>query len=156
MLSSSTESPLPGAPPLPLLRLLLRHWTGLQDGPRLPQPSAFDILQVPKLFGHLHLVDVVGDPPRFRFRLFGTSISEIGGRDLTGRWVDDITPPAWSHDVQAAFAEALRLRRPCYSLRELDHAYKNVVLHRLACPMSSDGKTVDRLIVGIEPVQLLR
>jgi hypothetical protein len=139
-----------------LLRLLFDHWTGLQTDDRLPLPSAFDILQVPKLFGHLHLVDVIGDPPRFRFRLFGTTISEIGGRDLTGRWVDEIVPHDWSREVQAAFTEAVRLRRPCYSSHVLDHAYKHAMLHRLACPMASDGRTVDRLIVGMEPVARTR
>ncbi len=150
------ESPLPGTPPLPLLHLLFDHWTSLQASGRLPPPSAFDILEVPKLFGHLHLVDVIGTPPRFRFRLFGTTIAEIGGRDLTGRWVDEIVPAAWSQDVHAAFLEPIRLRRPCYSVWELDHAYKHAVLHRLACPMSSDGRGVDRLIVGIEAIPRAR
>lgn len=148
----AAESPLPGTPELPLLRLLFEHWTALQVDGRLPNPSSFDILRAPKLFGYLHLVDVIGDPVRFRFRLFGTTIAEIAGRDLTGRWVDEIVPQSWSQEVHAAFGEAVRLRRACYSAHELDHAYKHAMLHRLACPMSSDGQHIDRLIVGIEPV----
>jgi len=135
-----------------LLRLLFDHWTALHGGVRLPAPGAFDILDVPKLFGHLHLVDVIGDPARFRFRLFGTTIAEVGGRDLTGRWVDDIVPTAWKQAVVAAFQEPLRMRRPCYSRWDMDGTRQPLTLHRLACPMSTDGRYVDRLIVGVEPV----
>jgi hypothetical protein len=149
---SAPFNPLPSRPPLRRLHHLLRHWHVLRADRTLPQPADFDILDIPQLFGHLHVVEVYeGAPTRFRFRLFGTRIADLGGRDLTGRWVSDIPPPIWAAAVHTAFEQPLAVRMPCYSRSDESHDTRVVEMHRLACPFSNDGNNIDRLLVGIEP-----
>lgn len=143
---------LPAHPALPRLRRLYQHWHGLRAGRPLPSPTQFDILAVPQLMGHVHVLEVHGDPPRFRFRLFGTRVAEVGGRDLTGKWVDDIEPPSWAAAVQAAFRAPLARRMPCYSRSDEAYDLGTVEMHRLACPFSSNGEEIDRLIVAVEAI----
>ncbi|WP_119420269.1 PAS domain-containing protein [Desertibaculum subflavum] len=143
---------LPERPALTRLRRLHQHWVQLCGDRPLPSPDQFDILTLPQLMGYLHIVEVEGEPPRFRFRLFGTRIAEIGGRDLTGRWVDDIEPPRWAEAVQAAFLQPLTHRLPCYSRSDDAYDLGAIEMHRLACPFSSNGHDIDRLLVGVEAI----
>lgn len=144
--------PLPPRPALPRLHRLYQHWNALKGERPLPSPAAFDILGLPQLMGFLHVLDVQGDPPRFRFRLFGTRIAEVGGRDLTGKWVEDIQPPRWAAAVQAAFCEPLARRAPCYSRSDEAYDLGAIEMHRLACPFSTNGQDIDRLLVGVEAI----
>lgn len=149
---SGGPTPLPARPALTRLRRLYQHWTLLRGDRPLPSPSQFDILTLRQLMGYLHIVEVEGDPPRFRFRLFGTRIAEIGGRDLTGKWVDDIQPLRWAEAVHAAFLEPLARRSPCYSRSDEAYDLGAIEMHRLACPFASNGHDVDRLLVGVEAI----
>jgi hypothetical protein len=149
---STPATPLPARPPLPRLQRLYQHWHTLRGERPLPSPVGFDILTVPQLMGHLHVLEVHGDPPRFRFRLFGTRIAEIGGRDLTGKWVDDIEPPRWAEAVQSAFLDTLARRVPCYSRSEEAYDLGAIEMHRLACPFATNGHDIDRLLVGVEAI----
>lgn len=144
---------LPAAPALPRLHRLHQHWLTLKGDRALPSPADFDILGLPQLMGHLHILEVAVDPPRFRFRLFGTRIAEIAGRDLTGRWVDEIDPPLRAQAVHAAFLVALQQRVPCYSRSDESYDLGALEMHRLACPFSSNGQDIDRLLVGVEAIE---
>ena len=145
-------TPLPEAPALPRLHRLYHHWHALRGGNAMPSPAQFDILAVPQLMGHVHVVEVHGDPPRFRFRLFGTRVAEVGGRDLTGKWVDDIQPQRWAGAVQDAFLLALARRVPCYSRSDETYDLGAIEMHRLACPFSTNGEEIDRLVIAVEAI----
>lgn len=82
--------PQTGQPLLsPVNRGLRDHWLRLQGGSRgLPSWSDFDPAAVPRLLPHLVVVEVTGDPPVFRYRLIGTFITNLAGRDATGRYLD--------------------------------------------------------------------
>lgn len=66
----------------------MRYWLALNDG-QLPDYRRFDPLDVPHLLGDLAVVDVERPAMRFRFRLYGTRVAKIRGRDLTGEYVGD-------------------------------------------------------------------
>ncbi|ANK81974.1 MAG: hypothetical protein TEF_15120 [Rhizobiales bacterium NRL2] len=70
-------------------RALRDHWLTLRgEGPDLPSWDAFDPVAVPRLLPYLVVVEVVGDPAVFRYRLVGTFVTELAGRDATGRTLD--------------------------------------------------------------------
>ena len=58
----------------------------------MPPRSAIRPDEIVKQLPSVALLDVVGDPPRFRFRLFGTQLVAAYGQDLTGKFVDEILP----------------------------------------------------------------
>lgn len=77
-----------------LLRSLFDYWQSKLRGRRLPDRADIDPIEIPKLLPNLVLVDVLpGRPDCFRYRLIGTGIVRVFGRDMTGRTTDDIPNP---------------------------------------------------------------
>ena len=108
--------------------------------------SRFDLRE---LLPWLVLVDVLGDPPRFRYRLVGTGQTRVMERDLTGRWLDDtheeFRATANHADLVAVARGAIRYTRgaPEYPV-EKSHAS----MERLLLPLARDGASVD-MALGI-------
>jgi hypothetical protein len=76
----------------PKLVDLLAYWQAKRGGRGMPTRADIDPLELPGLLGNLFLLDVVGLPARYRYRLIGTKIVDAVGRDSTGRFVDEIYP----------------------------------------------------------------
>ena len=76
----------------PLLRDGLNVWDDLKGARPMPSPVDIDPLGFPtRLLPHISLLDIEYQPTRrFRWRLIGTYITEILGRDSTGRYWDEI------------------------------------------------------------------
>jgi hypothetical protein len=55
----------------------------------LPGRQHFDPADVPELLPNLRLVDVHHDPLRFRYRLLGSRVDVVHGRNLTHQWLDE-------------------------------------------------------------------
>jgi hypothetical protein len=51
-------------------------WLGKRGSRIGPPRSAIQLEEVPHVLPNISLVDVVGDPPRFFFRLCGTGVAE--------------------------------------------------------------------------------
>src|SRR5262245_41246659 len=74
----------------PRVRRLFEYWRSIwPDSTALPGRGAFDPLAVAALLPHLILIDVIGRPPRFRYRLIGTRMVDALNGDLTGSWLDE-------------------------------------------------------------------
>src|SRR5262249_1548268 len=65
---------------------LYRHWLGKTNGRVMPAHRDIDPLDIPKVLRHMALVHK--PHAQYRFRLVGTKITEMIGRDLTGAPVD--------------------------------------------------------------------
>ncbi len=74
----------------PRLRTLGALWRDLPVGALgVPGRAAFDPLDVPRrTLPYLFVLDATESRPRYRFRLIGTGIAGLTGRDLTGRPLD--------------------------------------------------------------------
>lgn len=69
----------------PVNRSLRDYWLALSgDAATPPAWRRFDPVEIPKLLSHLVVVDVGQEPLRFRYRLVGTWITGLAGRDATG------------------------------------------------------------------------
>lgn len=74
-----------------LLRSLFEYWQSKLRGRRLPDRADIDPTEIPRLLPNLVLVDILPDrPDRFRYRLIGTEIVRVFGREMTGRTTDEI------------------------------------------------------------------
>ena len=71
------------------LRQLRDVWLALRDGRQMPSRNDFDPIKIPGLLPQIALTDVFYEPLRFRYRLIGTGITAMSGRDATGRWLDE-------------------------------------------------------------------
>jgi len=112
----------------------LRHW---QSIPRTsPVPGIRDYLDTPPfaLQSEVAIVDVVGSS-EMRFRFFGTGLSQLAGRDLTGSDVlSNFAPDARAAAAKIAWAA---VNVPCgYALRrELRRGSVDIVAEGIGLPL---------------------
>ena len=128
----------------------LEYWSSKAAEGRLPGRQHIDPLEIPGLLSSIVMMDVVRDDEggmRFRFRLVGTEIVTLHGRDLTGHWLDEAFPSGTAEDVLAATSMVVESREPHYWRNTLHGAgHQHVRYERLMCPLAADGQTVDTLI----------
>lgn len=72
----------------PVNRDLRDHWLGLCGSRTMPAWREFDPVSVPRLLNRVVVVSVDHEPLRFRYKLIGTWITRLAGRDATGRELD--------------------------------------------------------------------
>jgi hypothetical protein len=147
----------------PRLSQLLAWWHERCDGARLPPASAIDPLELRFILGWLMVIEPIEDGADFRYRLYGSSIVEIMGWDLTGRRVSDTFP-----EVAGFFCDVyragLRHRRPILTRHTPPRAVLVAQWERLVLPFAgpargaaeadwdgSDGR-VARFLVGTTPL----
>ena len=94
----------------PSLRSLLEIWRDASPAGQLPQRSDISPRHIGRHLPHVVLVDVEGEPPRYRWRLIGTHITQAMGRDSTGRWLDELYLPEAMAEVETAFGLSLEHR----------------------------------------------
>lgn len=125
------------------------YWQGLCRPGRLPgRPDIWpgDMLAfLPQVW----LLDVVQAPLRFRYRLIGTAEVRVLGRDLTGRWLDEIHNETWDDPL---VADRLRFiaetgqptwaRTPVLWGPERSHQ----IIENCLLPLARDGVTVDMIL----------
>lgn len=128
----------------PVLRDLYLYWLGKWQGPRMPTRADIEPLEIPTLLPLVYLVDVEGDPRRFRFRLIGTRIVAWLGRDLTGAYLSDPTARRY-----AAVADS---GRPAYdALNAAGKEGRHGSYQRLLLPLAGEEGGVAMLLGGIQP-----
>jgi hypothetical protein len=94
------------------------------------------------------LVDVVGDPPRFRFSFCGTRLANYYGENLTGKFLDEIDLGSVSVKMISLLTTIVRECRPqvirARYTKQRDG--RRIEFERIALPLSEDGKTVNMIL----------
>jgi len=136
----------------PRLIKLFEYWgtRAGANGRPMPARAQIDPLDLEFVLGSVALVDVVqepeGGPARFRYRLFGTGYTFYHGRDMTGKWVDEVADASFRDDLLTVYTFAVLEKRVRF------YAYDYVIdaqRHRFNAglfPLSDDGETVDRVL----------
>ena len=133
----------------PNLVRLYTHWDEMRRGKAMPARSDFDPLALPQLLGNLILVDVQHEPLRFRYRLIGSRLTERIGRDMTGRFFDEIPEPVYRerlHDWHGGVV-AERVPRAGVTARRLLDRWEPYEI--LTVPLSAEGCRVDMTLTGV-------
>ena len=134
----------------PKIRELYEYWRKLHPAPgQRPGRNAFDPMRVAHLLAHVMLLDVVGRPPRYRYRVVGTRMVDALGGDLTGRWLDEAhahggTPPTFPAYDKVAFEGKPQWRRgtPHFA----SYIDKCSEMERIFLPLAANGKDVDMIL----------
>jgi hypothetical protein len=116
----------------------------------LPGRANLDPVDIPKLLPILYLVDIERGPElRFRWRLRGTTLEFISGRDYTGLYFDQ-TYDDFSTSRTRAQLLAVANGAACWWLGHPFSARPRDVTHaeRLMLPLAADGRNVD-MILGL-------
>jgi hypothetical protein len=120
----------------------------------LPSRSDFDPVDNRSLLRWIVLFDVVRDERGidFRYRLWGSEITTLVGRDYTGRLHGDVVSPKAREFGRRCFlwmmehklCQLARQRVPFENRDFLDY-------ERLGLPLSSDGSQVDQIMLIVQP-----
>ena len=132
------------------IRRLYDYWCSIRPGDdRLPGRQHLEPLDLPELLQWLLLLDVVGEPPRFRYRLVGTGQARVMGRELTGRWLDETYHDFCGKRDHAELVAVAggQVRYSC-GAPEYRVERSHALLERLLLPLARDGVTVD-MVLGI-------
>jgi hypothetical protein len=132
---------------LPEIRSFYDYWNGKRGDRIMPARAELDPVDIPSLLEHIFLIDVNRDPPALRYRVFGTAITNLFHRDLTGLEVGAGSQPEHLPGILARYARILSERTPFFHrdrMRETANDFTPV--ERLILPLSEDGVAVDKLI----------
>lgn len=124
------------------------YWRKAHTPAGLPGRPQIDPLQLRDLLPFVWLVDVQREPLRLRYRLIGTAVVDVLGRDMTGQWFDEAHPDPQSqvsylNRAGSVIQERLpnwRRGRPNLWMHQTYTTVQNLIM-----PLAADGTHVDML-----------
>jgi hypothetical protein len=141
------------------LGAIFRYWASKRRGRTMPSRADIDPLELRSYLPQLVLLDVEGDPPRFRYRLVGTEVTRVRrglrNSDPTGRFVDEVTHHQGTGAVLAHYRRVVAERKPSTDAGTYPPSPERPWLRfsRLVMPLSRDDVTVNMLLVALMPMR---
>lgn len=135
----------------PELAALAGYWEAKRGGNALPRRADLDPpMELRNLLGCLAISELLMPGPRVRYRLVGTRIVEVFGRDGTGKRYDELYDPP----VLAVLYDILRIiecrRRPIYFRAGLSPIGRPTTrLDAVVLPLSRDGEALELLLTAV-------
>lgn len=134
---------------------LYHLWNGKRGQRILPARADFDPLEMVSLLPHLYMLDVVPGAAAgargFRYRLIGTSIVELLGRDSTGKWVAPTLHGDATTGLRRVFELVCDKRSPVVTKGYIFYIWEKswIFVEALLLPLSADGMNVDIILAGL-------
>ena len=147
-LPAATGYPVPPDADDPRFRWVFGYWQSKVVQGRLPGRGAFDPIDFPHLLGLVNLIEVIREAERmrFRYRLWGSLVSEMTGRDYTGCYVEDLELPVATSRIQETLEAVVRDREAHFWRLPAPPSNKSYRSYRrLLLPLAQDGEQVDML-----------
>lgn len=133
-------------------RFLLRYWHGLRGGQDVAPAAAIDPAAMRPALGYVLLLDVIGDGSDFRYRLYGSLVTSISNRDMTGRLMSEHHASDYVVDFSIACGRAgLRRRLPLRTMRLPAGSEYTRAWERLQLPLAGPDGSIVRLLIGNVP-----
>ncbi len=134
---------------------LYRHWLGKKGGRPMPRRADIDPVEIPgEVWPYTMLLDVLWSDgaPRFRYRRVGDVFWRTGGREPTGKFIDEVLPEraGYRRYVVDIYEETARHCRPLFTENsfDLEGQHAPMLTRRITLPLSSDGETVNMVLSG--------
>ncbi|MDD9924197.1 MAG: PAS domain-containing protein [Rhodospirillaceae bacterium] len=134
------------------IRAFYDHWDRLRGGRECPSRGDFDPAAVPEFLEYISLVDVSPETPRFVYRLVGTGVVRLLGKELTGQPVGTGVKASEIDKVLDRYQTVAATMVPLYHrdyLQEENNDFTEV--ERLMLPLSEDGQSVNMILVFVWP-----
>jgi hypothetical protein len=140
----------------PDIEALYAYWDRKRAGRSMPSRADIDPSDVARLMSQVFIVDVGAEEGKPVYRLFGTALVSLFGREMTGRPVAEGLPSQAAEEALARYRTVIRDRRPHYHrarLHEPRNDYTDV--ERLLLPLSPNDIRVDMVIGLVVPKRML-
>jgi hypothetical protein len=127
----------------PDLARVQSYWEGLKRGAaEMPFWDDVNLTAIPQVSGRLMLIDVFDRPLRFRLGTIGEELQGQHGRDVVGKFLDEIEPRSPLQYLISQSSAAVESRAPTHyrhdSVESADST--NGPYSRLLLPMWGDGR----------------
>lgn len=135
---------------------LVSFWDSRRNGRRLPRRRDFIAEEFRPWWGNIAIVRVENDPVRFKAALVGTSIVKSEGRDLTGKYFDEVMPPNVFASFIVSYVECVETKAPIWVRPVPLPTPSSSASHEVArvlLPCGIDG-IVDTILVGVTLVPM--
>jgi len=128
-------------------RELFDYWLESAGQRPMPARSDLDPLKVPRLLPHLGLIDLREGVSRALFRLAGTRLHDIYGKEITGKRIDEVFSGECAGYWRRIYTRVAETGVPAHGVvRGPAEGRDHVVLFWLRLPLSEDGGRVDRIL----------
>ena len=140
----------------PTLLAVHRYWDEKRGQRRMPSRRDIDPLDIGRHLSNIILIDVEQAPFRLRYRLIGTTITEVMGRDSTGKYYDEIYAPELLDKIYASFHWMIEHMAPLRTYGEAFYPDKDIYGYEaLNLPLSNDGEVINMvfgaLVFSLKP-----
>lgn len=127
---------------------LLSYWQEARGHKDWPKRADIDPLNLRRILPVCWMVDAIGVPPRFRYRLIGTEVARSLGTDPTGKWLDEAFPLFRPSGLEAEAVEILETGLPTVydGPPVMASDPRMYAVQRVAVPLSSTGNCADILM----------
>ncbi|MDF1791828.1 MAG: PAS domain-containing protein [Thalassobaculaceae bacterium] len=133
------------------LRDLFSLWTARCHGDRLPTRGDFSSEELMSFAGRVVLIDVERAPFRLKWRLIGAYITEVVGRDSTGRYLDEVHLSEHYDLLSLHFQRVIDERIPLRMYGKLVYADKPQLLaESIDMPLQDDDGVVTMILRGLD------
>ncbi|SME97578.1 PAS domain-containing protein [Tistlia consotensis] len=131
----------------PVLRRFALYWAE-RGGSGLPRRADIDPADFVWLLGQVFLIDVIREPELdFRFRLFGSEMARVYGRDLTGSRLSELDDQDYTAALRPDYASVVATGRPLLRRGRLEWLDRSHIgYERLLLPLSADGRLIDVIL----------
>ena len=132
----------------PGIRAFYAFWLAKRGRRKVPSRTDFDPVELKPYLPHLFMIDVVGMPARFRYRLCGIAVAAIYG-EFTGAWVDEFLPANFREVALARLADAAENLHVHYLVQRLTWQDRPYVRYRRLLMPLSDDQVRANILLGV-------
>lgn len=137
----------------PRLHEFVRYWESKQRNGRLPARADIDPAELKSFLPDIFMIDVVGEPRRFRYRLIGTKIVTFVGRDSTGKFIEEAYSPEQAGAITTFYRSICANKRPMRNFGRINWVDRKFLKYEIAnLPLADDGATVN-IILGCMSIE---
>jgi hypothetical protein len=127
--------------------VVLKHWLSLRTGEALPASRDIDPAAIKSALPHVMITGISYDPFRVLYRLVGTEIVRWARFDFTNRYADELIFQDDGRDWTDYYRAVVEARQPAFGVTDWAEADGPPYWAEfLICPLSDDGKTINRCI----------
>src|SRR5262245_7526767 len=134
----------------PKIQRMHAYWLAKRGERLMPGRADIDPVELRDCLGNLCIVDVTADvPPRFRFRLDGSTLVLSTGFDMTGKFLEEMPDAEYRRFVAAIYQRVLERKAPVFVVNQEDWKGYDLQVESVTMPLSSDGTRVDGILDAV-------
>lgn len=129
------------------LSAIHQYWLEKRGSRRMPCRDDIDPVELRPHLGNVVLIDVEHNPLRLRYRLIGTRITAVMGRDSTGKYYDEIYSGQLLENIYESFRWIFENMKPLRTYGESFYPDRDYYIYEtLNLPLSEDDETINMVL----------